>query len=56
MPAEELKRKLGAIAEQIEAISDPKAAFDKAKAYGGDIFIGGSLYLAREIRPYILGE
>ena len=56
MPAEELKRKLGAIAEHIEAISDPKAAFDKAKAYGGDIFIGGSLYLAREIRPYILGE
>ena len=56
LPAEDLKRRMGAISENIEAISDPKAAFDKAKSYGDSIFIGGSLYLAREIRPYILGK
>ncbi|MBQ3285123.1 MAG: bifunctional folylpolyglutamate synthase/dihydrofolate synthase [Ruminococcus sp.] len=56
LPAEDLARRLGGIAESVEVISDPKAAYEKALTYGGDIFICGSLYLAREIRPAVLNK
>lgn len=56
LPADQLARQIADLSEQIEVIPDPKAAFDKALAYGDDIFICGSLYLAGEIRPYILSR
>ena len=56
LPAEDLAKKLRGIAESIEVVNDPHEAFDKAKSYGDSIFICGSLYLASEIRPYILGK
>lgn len=42
--------------ENIEVIHSPERAFDKALGYGGGIFICGSLYLAGEIRPYLLAS
>lgn len=54
LPAEELAERLRGIADDIEVIHKPREAFDKAASYGDDIFICGSLYLASEIRPYIL--
>lgn len=54
LPAEKLAERLSGIAEDIEVIGEPARAFDKAVGYGDDIFICGSLYLASEIRPYIL--
>lgn len=56
LPAEDLAKRLDGIADSIEVIHRPAEAFDKAKSYGDSIFICGSLYLASEIRPYILGE
>ena len=56
LPADQLARQIADLSEQIEVIPDPKAAFDKALAYGDDIFICGSLYLAGEIRPYVLSR
>ena len=56
LPAEELAKRLSGIAEDIEVIHQPHKAFDKALCYGNDIFICGSLYLASEIRPYILNH
>lgn len=54
LPAQTLARRLGGIAEHIEVISQPKEAYEKALSYGDNIFICGSLYLAREIRPEVL--
>lgn len=39
----------------IEVVPEPKGAYHKALSYGDDIFICGSLYLASEIRPFIIG-
>ena len=50
--AEELRK----LCDNVEVVADPKAAYQKALGYGGDVFICGSLYLASEIRPYILGK
>ena len=55
LPAEDLQRRLGGLAEEIEVIHQPKEALEKALSYGDDVFICGSLYLASEIRPYLLG-
>ena len=54
LPAEKLAERLSDIADDIEVIHKPSEAFNKAATYGDDIFICGSLYLASEIRPYIL--
>lgn len=56
LPAEDLAKQLSGITEHIEVIHRPHEAFDKALSYGDDIFICGSLYLASEIRPYILNH
>ncbi|MBQ9515845.1 MAG: hypothetical protein IJR57_07035, partial [Ruminococcus sp.] len=39
----------------IVVVPEPSAAYQKALSYGDDIFICGSLYLASEIRPFIIG-
>lgn len=55
LPAEKLARSLGGICDDIEIIHDPRQAYEKALSFGDDIFICGSLYLASEIRPVIIG-
>ena len=52
--AELLAERLEGICGDIEVIESPARAYDKALSYGDDIYICGSLYLASEIRPYIL--
>lgn len=58
MTAEELRDKLASLGADAKACNTPQAAFDKAvkaaKAENGAVLICGSLYLAGEIRPYIL--
>ncbi len=54
LDAEELAQRCRAVSGNVEVIRDPKDALDKALSYKDDIFICGSLYLAGEIRPYIL--
>lgn len=54
LPAEKLAETLTGTAEIIETISSPREAFDKALSCGDPVFICGSLYLASEIRPYII--
>ena len=54
LPAQELAQKLCGISADIEVIGDVREAYEKALSYGDDIFICGSLYLAREIRPEII--
>ena len=54
LPSDELAKSLYGIAPQIEIIPNPRDAFDRALSLGDDIFVCGSLYLASEIRPYIL--
>ena len=53
-----LAEKFRAVYDDVTAFDDVKAAFDKAvqtaKAENGAVLICGSLYLAGEIRPYIL--
>lgn len=56
LPAEKLAERLSEISGNVEVVGKPSNAFDKALAYGSDIFICGSLYLASEIRPYILSK
>ena len=55
LPAGDLARKLGGVCDDIEVIESPREAYDKALSYGDDVFVCGSLYLASEIRPYIIG-
>ena len=55
LPAEQLAERLRGVSDSVEVVGEPCRAFDRAMEYGGDIFICGSLYLASEIRPYILG-
>lgn len=54
LPAADLARRLGGVCDDIEVIEAPGEAYQKALSYGDDIFICGSLYLASEIRPYII--
>ncbi len=54
LPSDELAKSLSDIAPNIEVIPKPRDAFDRALSLGDDIFVCGSLYLASEIRPYIL--
>ena len=54
LPADELAKSLNGLAPDIEVIPKPRDAFDRALSLGDDIFVCGSLYLASEIRPYIL--
>ena len=54
--AELLAERLRTIFDEVEVIDDPRGAYDKALTYGDDIYICGSLYLASEIRPYILAS
>lgn len=54
LPAADLARRLGGVCDDIEVIESPHQAYDKALAYGDDIFVCGSLYLASEMRPYII--
>ena len=56
LPAADLARRLGGVCDDIEVIESPHQAYDKALAYGDDIFVCGSLYLASEMRPYIIGR
>ncbi len=54
LPAEDLAERLRCCYPDVEVIHSPRQALDRAKRYGDDIFICGSLYLAGEIRPYLL--
>ena len=56
LPAADLARRLGGVCDDIEVIEKPLEAYDKALSYGDDIFVCGSLYLASEMRPYIIGR
>lgn len=56
MAAGYLAEKLREIFRDVEVVAEPKQAYQKALSYGDDVFICGSLYLASEIRPYILGK
>ena len=56
LSAQELARRLRGIADEIKVIEEPREAFDRALSLGDDIFICGSLYLASEIRPYVLNK
>lgn len=56
LPAEELAERLIGTAPCIEVINSPQKAYDKALTYGSDIFICGSLYLASELRSYIINN
>ena len=40
----------------VEVVAAPSEAYQKALSYGDDVYICGSLYLASEIRPFILGK
>lgn len=54
LPAYDLAVRMKGIIPNIEVVHEPDKAFDKALSYGDPVFICGSLYLASEIRPYIL--
>ena len=55
LSAEALAERMRAFCDQVEIVPLPRDAYDRALSYGDDIYICGSLYLASEIRPYILG-
>ena len=55
LPAEDLAERLSGIAQEIAVVHDPHDALEKALSCGDPVFICGSLYLASEIRPYLLG-
>lgn len=54
LDAAQLAERLRALFNQVEVIPSPADAYRRAREYGDDIFICGSLYLASEIRPFIL--
>lgn len=56
MAAGYLGERLKEFFDDVEVVAHPKEAYQKALSYGGDVFICGSLYLASEIRPVILGQ
>ena len=55
LSAERLAERMRAICPHVTVIGDPREAYLTALRYGGDVYICGSLYLASQIRPYILG-
>ena len=55
LAAEGLAERLGRFFNDIEVVDEPEKAYERALGYGDDIYICGSLYLASEIRPFILG-
>lgn len=55
MAAGYLGERLKEFFDDVEVVAHPKDAYQTALSYGGDVFICGSLYLASEIRPVILG-
>lgn len=54
LPAAQLAERLHPLCSSVEVIPRPQEAYDRALRYSDPIFICGSLYLASEIRPYIL--
>lgn len=56
LSAGELAHRLTGIADEIEVVENPRDALDKALSYGDGVFICGSLYLASEIRPYLVDK
>ena len=56
LPAEALADRLQEIVPQITVKHVPKEALEKALSYGDNVFICGSLYLAGEIRPYLISS
>ena len=54
LDAEILAQRCKGLAREIETVRNPSEAVDKALSYQDTVFICGSLYLAGEIRPYIL--
>lgn len=54
LDAEILKERCAGIAKEVEVVRKPSDAVDKAIASGDTVFICGSLYLAGEVRPYVL--
>lgn len=54
MTAEDLAGKMLGLSPWVEIRHKPAEAYEQAIRYGDDIFICGSLYLASEIRPFIL--
>lgn len=54
LSAEKLADRLTDVCDHVEVIDRPQDAYTKALSYGDDIYICGSLYLASQIRPYIL--
>ena len=56
LSAEALGERLQSIFCNVEVISSPADACRRAFAYGDSVFICGSLYLASEIRPILIGK
>ena len=56
LSADKLAERLSIICDNVEVESTPEGAYKKALIYGDDIYICGSLYLASEIRPFIIGK
>ena len=54
--ADLLAERVALICDRVEVVPVPRDAYEKALRYGGDVYICGSLYLASEIRPYILAS
>ena len=51
-----LAERLSGICDKVEIVAEPDRAYDRALTYGDSIYICGSLYLASQIRPYILSK
>ena len=56
LEAEKLAERMRAVCRNVTVIGDPEEAYLTARQYGDDIYICGSLYLASQIRPYILNS
>ena len=56
MAAGYLAEYLKDIFADVEVVPQQREAYQKALSYGTDVYICGSLYLASEIRPIILGK
>ena len=56
MAAGFLAEHLKELFNDVEVVAQPAEAYHKALSYGDDVYICGSLYLASEIRPVILGQ
>ncbi len=56
LSAEDMAGRMLGLSPWVGIEHDPKDAFDKALSFGDNVFICGSLYLASELRPYILSR